>query len=221
MSELSPIARSPIEPAPPTAMLEGWQVSRRQSTAAMRLIDLTPCAKLLLRGTVTLALRELLPRFGKARRAAGGLLVIAALPEQWLMIGPPGAASDMRSWISSNLDHSHLTVTDMTHARVVLRIAGAQSAMLLSKVCAINFGTAAFPNGRAVRSSLAKVPCEVIRDDLTSTPGNTASGIPSDSTGSTLSYLIICEQQIGQYIFETLIDAGSEYSIDVEGFSFD
>jgi heterotetrameric sarcosine oxidase gamma subunit len=216
MSEFSPIARSPIAPAVPMAILDGWEVSRRQSAAPMRLLDLTPCAKLLLRGTVTPALRELLPRFGKARRAAGGLLIIAAIPEQWLLIGPPGAASHIQSWISSNLDHSSLALTDMTHARVVLRIAGARSAMLLSKVCAINFGSAEFPNGDALRSSLAKVPCEIVRDDIT-----IVSAISSHSTASTPSYLIICERQIGEYIFETLIDAGSEYSIDVDGFSFD
>jgi heterotetrameric sarcosine oxidase gamma subunit len=143
-------------------------------------------------------------------------LIIAAVPGQWLLIGPPAASADLRSWINSNLDHARLSLTDMTHARVVLRIAGATSAMLLSKVCAINFGAAAFANGGAVRSSLAKVPCEIVRDDLTA-----ASAVPPDSTASTLSYLIICERQIGQYIFETLIDAGSEYSIDVDGSSFD
>jgi heterotetrameric sarcosine oxidase gamma subunit len=221
MSEFSPIARSPIAAAAPMATLDGWEVSRRQSTAPMRLLDLTPCAKLLLRGTATPALRELLPRFGQARHAAAGPLIIAAVPEQFLLIGPPGATSGMQGWITSNLDHSRLTLTDLTHARVVLRIAGAHCAMMLSKVCAVNFGAAAFPHGAAVRSSLAKVPCEIIRDDLASMPKDTVSGISSDSTASILSYLIIFERQIGQYICETLIDAGSEYSIDVDGFSFD
>ncbi len=221
MSEFSPIARGPIAAAAPMAMLDGWEVSRRQSTAPMRLLDLTPCAKLLLRGTATPTLRELLPRFGQARRAAGGPLIIAAIPDQWLLIGPPGAAPGMRAWVSSHLDHSRLTLTDLTHARVVLRIAGARSSMLLSKVCAMNFGAAAFPDGAAVRSSLAKVPCEIVRDDLAGMRKDTVSGIPPDSTASILSYLIIAERHIGQYIFETLIDAGSEYSLDVDGFSFD
>jgi heterotetrameric sarcosine oxidase gamma subunit len=64
------------------------------------------------------------------------------------------------------LDHLPLTLIDLTHARVLLRLAGANSAMLLSKICAINFAAAAFPNGRAVSRSVAEVPSEIVRDDL-------------------------------------------------------
>jgi sarcosine oxidase gamma subunit len=88
--------------------------------------------------------------------------------------------------------------------------------MLLSKVCALDFRVGSFPCGRAVRSSLAKVPCEIIRDDLPYAPSNG----PFTST-VTLSYLIICDWPVGQYIFETLVDAGREYDIDVDGFVFD
>lgn len=223
MSDFAPIARSPIATAPPLAMLNGWEVSHRQSAAALCLLDLTACAKLLLRGVATPTLGDLLPPFGYARRATASPLILASLPGQWLLIGPPGALPNIQAWIASILDHSPLTLTDLTHARVLLRLAGAESAMLLSKVCAINFAAAAFPDGRALRSSLAKVPCEIVRDDIP-LPGHIIH--PSESaaapqSAAALSYLIICDRPVGQYIFDVLMDAGSEFKIDIGGFSFD
>ncbi|MGO9059612.1 MAG: sarcosine oxidase subunit gamma family protein [Candidatus Binataceae bacterium] len=222
MSDFTPIARSPIAPAAPFALLNSWEVSHRQSSAALRLLDLTACAKLLLRGAAPPALRDLLPPFGHSRRAAAGPMIIASIPQQWLLIGAPGALPVIQAWIASTLDHSPLTFTDLTHARVLLRLAGAASAMLLAKVCAINFAPAAFPNGRAVRSSLAKVPCEIVRDDLLLS-GHTIprSGVAASPCAETLSYLIICDRPVGQYIFDALMDAGSEFKIDIDGFSFD
>jgi heterotetrameric sarcosine oxidase gamma subunit len=179
-------------------------------------MDLTACVKLLLRGPVHIPLSEFLPSFGQARRVMSGRLIVAAIPEQWLLIGAPASLSSIQDWLNSYLNGSPIILTDLTHARVLLRLVGVQSAMLLSKVCAINFGAAAFPCGRAVRSSLAKVPCEIIRDDLPHTPADGSSGSPPAP-----SYLIICDRPVGAYIFDALLDAGGEYNIDTAGFSFD
>jgi heterotetrameric sarcosine oxidase gamma subunit len=216
MPEFMPIARSPIVPAPPVARLGGWEVSAHQSTAPMRLLDLTPCAKLLLHRTSPSAQRELLPALGRAMRVQGGPLVVAAVPEQWLLLGPPGAAPSIQHWIDSIAEPTS-TLIDYTHARVILRVAGEHSARLLSKLCVINFGSAAFPNRRAVRSLIAKVPCEIVRDDLNASPQPTDCKAPLSTI---LSYLLVVESQIGQYLFDSLMDAGSEYQIDVDGFSF-
>jgi heterotetrameric sarcosine oxidase gamma subunit len=215
MVERLPIARSPIAHGAPFRVCAGWEVSNRKSSAALRLMDLTACAKLLIRGKLNSALREALPQLGRARRITGGPLIVAAIPDQWLMIAGPDGLSDMRRWFNSIPDSLSVTLTDLTHARVLLRLTGAQSANLLSKVCALNLGAAAFPDGRATRSSLAKVPCEIIRDDQSST-----RGIEQSSSPATPSYLIMCDRPVGEYIFDALIDAGSEYKIDIDGFSF-
>jgi heterotetrameric sarcosine oxidase gamma subunit len=222
MPDFTPIARSPIAPAPPLAMLNGWEISQHKSSAALCLLDLTACAKLLVRGAANPALGELLPRFGYAGRVVAGPLLVASIPDQWLLIGAPGTLPAIHAWIASSLDLSPMTLTDLTHARVLLRLVGADSARLLAKVCAINFAAMAFPNGRAVRSSLAKVPCEIVRDDLALSGNSTSiSGGAAPRSASALSYLIICERPVGQYIFDAIMDAGSEFKIDIDGFSFD
>jgi heterotetrameric sarcosine oxidase gamma subunit len=215
MAEFLPIARSPIAHGAPFRVLGGWEVSNRQSSAALRLMDLTACAKLLIRGNLNSALREALPQPGRIKRISGGPLIVAAIPEQWLMIAAPDGLSAIRNWINPILDGLSVTLTDLTHARVLLRLAGEQSAKLLSKVCALNLGAVVFPDGRTTRSSLAKVPCEIIRADIPTSPD-----IEQSTSPSIPSYLIMCDRPVGEYIFDALIDAGSEYKIDIDGFSF-
>ena len=51
--------------------------------AALRLLDLTPCAKLLLRGVAKLALSEFLPAFGHSRRPVDCLYSARAVASNW------------------------------------------------------------------------------------------------------------------------------------------
>jgi sarcosine oxidase subunit gamma len=216
MPDFSPIARSPIMPAAPVTQLGDWQVSGRQSTSAMRLLDLTPCAKLLLRGSPPLALRNLLPAFGHACRLQDGPWVVAAIPDQWLFIGAPGAAAQLRRWANPSEEPATILL-DYSDALVLLRLAGEHSARMLAKACPINLSSTAFPDGRAIRSSVAKIPCTIVRDDLTISAQIATSIAPS----VTLSYYLLVERQAGQYLFDCLMDAGSEYHLDADGFSFD
>ena len=55
------------------------------------------------------------------------------------------------------------------------------------------------PNGAVTSGSAAKVTCDLIRNDLDDTP----------------SYLILCDRSFGQYLFDTIIDAGDEFGISV------
>ena len=44
-----PIARSPIRQAPPNKRLGHWEVSGKRSSASLRLVDLSPLAKVRVR----------------------------------------------------------------------------------------------------------------------------------------------------------------------------
>ncbi len=186
----APVARSPIRPAEPVAVVSGWEVSQRRSRAALRLGDRTPLPKLLVYAdaddTVTAALAV---PFGRARRDDAGTLVVGAGPGEWLLLGvPPGERL--------------MTAVDVTHGRALMRLTGRAAPAVLQKVCAVDLADHITPDGSALRSSVAKVATDVIRDDR----------------DGTTSYLLHCERSSGQYLFDALLDAGSEYGIDVEGF---
>ena len=58
------------------------------------------------------------------------------------------------------------------------------------------------PDGAALRTAVAAVATDVIRDDL--------DGIRS--------YLLHCERSVGQYLFDVALRAGAEFGIEVDGF---
>ena len=201
MADLKPVARSPIAPAPPVRVMDGWEVSGRRSSALVRLADCTPMAKLLVRasrGSSTAAVLDV--PFGRARRS-GGALVVGSGPSEWLLIGPPGSTPTVDGLYEAARG-DHVSLVDLTHGRALVRLTGTDAPRLLSKVCAIDLSDAVTPDGAAFRSSVAKVATDVVRDDV----------------GGDRSYLLHCERSSGQYLFDALLDAGREFGIDVDGF---
>lgn len=55
------------------------------------------------------------------------------------------------------------------------------------------------PDGAAVSGSVAKVICDIVRDDVGGEP----------------SCLIACDRSYGPYLFDVILDAGQEFDIAV------
>jgi len=206
----NPLARSPIAPADPVEVSDGWQLSARTSSAALQLADRSALAKVAVRPAGGAAASRpdsdlsraieasLAVGFGRAVRGVDGTLVVGSGPGEWLMIGPVGAAGTLIARVPSGA----LSV-DLTHGRALVRLTGDDAAKLLSKVCAIDLRDRVTPNGAAFRSTVAKVVTDVVRDDV--------DGVRS--------YLLHCERSSGQYFFDALLDAGQEFGIAVAGFA--
>jgi heterotetrameric sarcosine oxidase gamma subunit len=93
-----------------------------------------------------------------------------------------------------------VTVIDLTHGRAMLRLTGDRAAEVLAHECALNLG--ALPTGTALRTAVAGVATDVVRDDRDGRP----------------SYLLHCERSSGRYLYDVLLDAGAEFGIDTDGF---
>jgi heterotetrameric sarcosine oxidase gamma subunit len=203
----APIARSPIAPAPPVVVLDGWEVSGRPATADLVLIDCTPLAKFAARAPIGgRAATELGVPFGRAARADDGVLVVGSGPGEWMLLGAP----DSRTAIAARLEaivalapDEVVTFVDQTHGRALIRVKGSSATAVLARLCGIDWSDDITPDGAALRSSVAAVATDIIRDDQ--------DGVRS--------YLLHCERSSGQYLFDALLDAGVEFSIEVGGFS--
>lgn len=203
VAERAPLARSPITPAPPVGVVGGWEVSAQRSVAALRLVDWTPLAKVLVRAEAgSAAARALGVPFGRAARDPEGTLVVGSGPGEWTLLGRPGTAAALVARWEARASDELVTVVDLTSAQALLRLTGTEGPRLLAKVCAIDLDDAAAPNGTAFRSSVAEVVTDVVRDDLS----------------GERSYLLHCDRSYGQYLFDALLDAGGEFAIDVDGF---
>jgi heterotetrameric sarcosine oxidase gamma subunit len=204
----------PIIQAPPVVMVKTWPVSARSSPSPLRLIDCTPCEKTLFRGTTDSATARVLNvGRGRVRRDESGMLVAGVSPAEWIVIGAPGVY--LPSALSQSSDGlAQSGIVDITHARALIRIVGADSAKVLSKLCGINFADTTTPDDMALRTSVARLVVEVIRNDLAQ-PGTLAT----NRVRLARSYLIMRERSAGQYLFDALLDAGQEFGVDVEGFA--
>jgi len=204
-----PVARSPIQPAAPTEVRDGWLVSVVRSAGALRLADRTPLAKVLVRASPQGRVASRLDtRFGRARRDWHGVLIVRSGPDEWLLLAAPDARDVVADRLDTD-DDDPVSVVDVTHGRALMRLSGPDGHRVLAKLCAIDLSVAVTPNGAAFRSSVAKVATDVIRDDLTG------------SDGTVPSYLLHCERSSGQYLFDALLDAGREFGIQVDGFLVD
>jgi sarcosine oxidase, subunit alpha len=192
----APVARSPIAPAEPVTVVGGWEVSAlRADGADLTLTDCTPLAK------VAVASRQ--PdlrgvRFGRAFREEDGTLVVGSGPGEWLLIGPPGQAPALAATIGPDA-----TCVDLTHGRALVRLTGRRAPDVLAKLSAIDLDDELVPDGAALRTAVATVATDLIRDDV---------------QDGARSYLLHCERSVGQYLFSSLLRAGAEYGLAVDGF---
>ena len=198
------IARSPIAPPHPLAVEHGWEVSARRSSAPLRLQDLTPLAKVDLRAPDAGATATSIGiAFGASGRSDGAL-VIGSGPGEWLALGPPGTETALTELLDAHRDpDEHTSVVELTHGRALVRLTGQASREALSKLCGVDLSPGAVADGAALRSSVARLATDVVRDDQ--------DGLPS--------FLLHCERSSGQYLFDCILDAGREHGIDIDGFA--
>jgi heterotetrameric sarcosine oxidase gamma subunit len=204
----------------------GWEVSGCRSEAALTITDCTPLAKVHLRAPWNGAMAKALGvPFGRADREGGGLdgasqdgasqdgasqdgawLVVGSGPGEWLVLAPPGAAAAVADWLATvaadAAGDEFVSVTDLTHGRALVRVTGPDAADLLARLCGADLHDDMAPDGAALRSAVAGVATDVIRDDQAAVP----------------SYLLHCERSSGQYLFGALVSAGESFGIGVDGF---
>jgi heterotetrameric sarcosine oxidase gamma subunit len=212
MTDGAPVARSPIAPAPPVRVEAGWEVSGCRSDVPLTITDCTPLAKVQLRAPWNGAMAKALGvPFGRAGREAatpeaGDWLLVGSGPGEWLLLAPPGAAAAVADWLATvaadAAGEEFVSMTDLTHGRALVRITGPDATGLLARLCAADLHDDMAPDGAALRSSVAGVATDIIRDDRAGPP----------------SYLLHCERSSGQYLFGALVSAGQELGIGVDGF---
>jgi sarcosine oxidase, subunit alpha len=203
-----PVARSPIAPPAPVLVIDGWEVSGRRAAAELTLTDVTPLAKIQVRAPVGgHAAAGLAVPFGRAARRADRTIVAGSGPGEWLLLAEPGQAAALAGQateLASRSPGELVTVTDLTHGRALVRLSGPRGADVLRKVCAIDLSDRITPDGAAFRSSVAAVATDVIRLD----------------NDGVRCYLLHCERSSGAYLFGELLAAGSEFGIEIDGFTF-
>jgi heterotetrameric sarcosine oxidase gamma subunit len=203
--ETSPIARSAlIGPGATTRTIDGWELPDHRATGDVALADLSAVTKVLVKGPVLPEVdRAMGTRFGRATWD-GDRLVTGAAPGEWLVLAPVGAAESIISHYRTTLasvTEQLTTVMDLSHGRALVRVSGPSTLRLLHRLTALDLDDRFVPDGAALRTSVARVVTDVVRDDVV--------GLPS--------YLLHCERSSGRYLLESLLAAGADLGAHVDG----
>ena len=167
-------------------------VTKLSSTpaGAPALTDESSLTKLSIRGD--LAGNALGVEFTRAIRR-DGVLIAGIRPDEWLLLGD---AADVSALLATTELDASVNRIDITHSRLCLRLTGVRSASALEKVCSLDFNDMMFPDGATGSASVAKVSSDLIRDDINDEP----------------SYLILADRSFGQYLYDAIHDATTEFS---------
>jgi sarcosine oxidase subunit gamma len=86
-----------------------------------------------------------------------GVTILWVGPDRWLVAGPERPERELGACLNEALTSTLATLTDLSHARTVFRIAGCSSRDLLVKGCGVDFHPRAFPVGSCAQSLLGHV----------------------------------------------------------------
>ena len=178
-------------------------VVRRYAIAAsgdLVLADASATVKWLVRASAEGAAAERLGApFGSSRTAAGGALVLGSRPGEWVVLGMADTVAEAVEGLDGLDSSDFVTALDWTHGRALFRVTGPSAPRMLEKVCSLDWSDPMMPDGAVASASVAKVTCDIARNDVDAAP----------------SYLVFCDRSFGQYLFDALIDAGDEFGLVV------
>lgn len=186
-----PVARSPISTEPYT----------KPEGAALTLADCSMLAKAGIKAPHDGKLAaELGTRFGRSIHDAHGDVITGSAPGEWFVIGAQGSSPSQLARLQAQAGDTgeFSTIIDLTHGRALFRLTGAPATSALAKVCDLDLSADLVPDGAALRTSVAAVVTDLIRDDQGDTP----------------SYLLHCERSSGQYLFDAVREACTEYGVE-------
>jgi heterotetrameric sarcosine oxidase gamma subunit len=137
---------------------------------------------------------------GHARVAAGDLFCLR--PDMYFLCAAPGAEAEAAAILTSAAAARTdlVTITDLTHGLAAMALVGPRAVDVLTRVCGLDFGPAAFPSPAARQSSVAKTRQIITRQDR---------GLPC--------YTLYGARSLAAYVWGVLLEAGRPFGLQPVG----
>jgi sarcosine oxidase subunit gamma len=87
--------------------------------------------------------------------ASGPVSALWLAPDEWLLIGAPGAEGDLMLQLSQHLQGTRGSVVNVSDVRAVIELSGTRSRELLAKGCSLDLRPRNFRAGRCAQTVLA------------------------------------------------------------------
>ncbi|SEM59990.1 sarcosine oxidase subunit gamma [Streptacidiphilus jiangxiensis] len=137
-----------------------------------------------------------LPTRSGAVAETGALRVLWLGPDEWLVVGPDGAAPTIERTLRQALGDDTGSVVDVSANRTTLELSGPSARAVLEQGCSVDLHPRAFGAGRCVQTTVSKV--QVVIDQLAAEPAEP-------------TYRLLVRASFAQYLADWLLDAMTEY----------
>ncbi|MEU6369384.1 sarcosine oxidase subunit gamma family protein [Streptomyces sp. NPDC046931] len=174
----------------------------RSSGGAVRLAEVPFLAQVNVRldakspaaDAVGLALGLQLPLEPNTVVRAGNLTVVWLGPDEWLVVGRPGAQRDLESRIRTAAGDGPVSVTDVSAQRTTILVTGPRARDLLSHGCPLDLHPRAFGPGRCAQTMLARAQVVLVARDE-----------------ARAGFWVLVRSSFAGYLTDWLLDAAVEY----------
>ena len=121
----------------------------------------------------------------------GDLTVLWLGPDEWLVLGPDGAAPGLVERLTEAAAGEHVSVVDVSAQRTTLVVAGERARDVLAHGCALDLHPRAFGPGRCAQTTLARTGVVLVADED--------------------GFRLLVRSSFAAYAAEWLLDASVEY----------
>ncbi|MFG2305984.1 sarcosine oxidase subunit gamma [Actinacidiphila glaucinigra] len=174
----------------------------RASGGALRLAELPFLAQIDLRldpggpaaEAAGLALGAPLPLEPCTSVRTGDLAVLWLGPDQWLVVGPPGAQEDLEARLRKAAGEAHVSVTDVSAQRTTLLVSGPRARDLLAHGCSLDLHPEVFGPGACARTALARAQVVLVAREE-----------------ARAGFWVLVHSSFAGYLTDWLLDAATEY----------
>ncbi|PZT71304.1 sarcosine oxidase subunit gamma [Streptomyces sp. SW4] len=189
--------RSPLAP-----YADRLAAATRTSGGAIRLAELPFLTQLTLRldakgaaaEAVGLALDLPLPLQPNTVVRAGESTALWLGPDEWLLVGPPGAERDLEGRIREAAGDAFVSVTDVSAQRTTVLVSGPRARDLLAHGCSLDLHPRAFGPGRCAQTTLSRAQVVLVARD-------------EPKAG----FWVLVRSSFAGYLADWLLDAATEY----------
>jgi sarcosine oxidase subunit gamma len=86
-------------------------------------------------------------------------------PDDWLVVGPAGAAAELSGRLEAALRGQHAAIVDLTAACAMFELRGKRAPEVLAKACSLDLHPRAFRPGQCAQSNFARTQAIVALED--------------------------------------------------------
>jgi sarcosine oxidase subunit gamma len=131
---------------------------------------------------------------------SGDVTVLWLGPDEWLVVGPPGAEGKLEARLRSAVGNERASIVDVSAQRTTLLLRGPRIRDLLALGCALDLHPRSFGVGSCAQTMLAHAPVVLVGRE------------PGEGSGAGPAFWVLVRASFAAYLVDWLIDASVEFA---------